>query len=82
MNMNMSQLKMDSLYLNAHPIALLPQLIIVVVQGRGGEAAGEQGAGHGRAAVLRGVHGRADQGREALQADGQGWGRIRYQKRK
>ena len=51
-----------------------------VVQGRGGEAAGEQGAGHGRAAVLRGVHGRADQGREALQADGQGWGRIRHQK--
>ena len=52
------------------------------MQGRGGEAAGEQGAGHGRAAVLRGVHGRADQGREALQADGQGWGRIRDQKRK
>ena len=47
-------------------------------QGRGGQAAGEQGPGHGGEDVIRGVHGGADQGREAVQADGQGRGRIRH----
>ena len=47
-------------------------------QGRGGQTAGEQGPGHRGEDVLRGVHGGADQGGEAVQTHGQGWRRIRH----
>ena len=50
-------------------------------QRRGGEAAGEQGYRHWGEALLRAVHGGGDQGREAVQTDGQRRGWIRHQKR-
>ena len=41
----------------------------------------QQGQGPGWEAVLRRVHGRGEQGGEAVQADGQGWGWIRHETR-